>query len=78
MTARIHTSEPAWRAPVSQSQMERSRGRIQPMEMTPRARDMAKAIGNAVVLGVTIAAGVLVVIMIWRVAASLYRGGFGA
>lgn len=74
MTARIHTSEPAWRAPVSQSQMERSRGRIQPMEMTPHGYRVAKAVGNVIVIAAAISGGVLVISMIWRVAVSLYRG----
>jgi hypothetical protein len=37
MSPRIQTSEPAYRAPTSQWQRERARGRLQPMEVYPVA-----------------------------------------
>jgi len=57
----VRTSEPVWRAPMSQSQRERSRGRIEPMEHAPRVR--ASGIVNGLAITAMLAALLLFVIV---------------
>ncbi len=52
----------------------RTAERLHPMQMTPARRSLARAISDAIVSGVAIAAAVLVVSMIWRVALSWSAG----
>lgn len=68
MSARIRTSEPAYRAPVSQWQSERARGTLLPMDSTRRVRaaltnplvpNKAKHIGICVAVFATMILGVI-------------------